>query len=297
VIEERDGKKHITITVPADRPELHGQMLAKVAKELGVAPTALGEGSMSFTTTSVGTVNAPFAIGGPEQMRAVAKIALGFLALEIGDDIFAEQYAPLRLAVVQGRQVQAWTQRPFRTLAAPILPPTDGAQHQVLLYTSGGATWAHVEVYGAFGYAVLLAEMPDARVALPYVWAQNPTTGASGEGRAPEAPMPTPVRMHVETDKKDVARLFRVMKQVAIDTAYERTIVEEIAIAFAGLDEGEEINEAFIDGLSRRVAERFVALQNPSSPLNLSRPITSRGELEGIRRALRGVEKRWNKQR
>lgn len=289
VIEEHDGKKHITIIVPADRPELHGHMLAKVAKELGVDVAALGEGTMSLRSTSVGTVNATVSIGGPSQDRAVAKIALGFLALEIGDDVFSEPFAALRLAAVVGREVRAWRQPLFRAFAATMLPETDDVQHRVLIYATGSETWAHVEVYGAVGYAVLLAEISDARFASPYVWGQNPTTGASGEGREPGIPVPTPVRAHVELDKNDFAGLIRTWRRVGSDVAYQRTIDEEVAIAFAGLAEGEEINEAFIDGLSRRIAERLVAFQDSNGPLNLSRPIVSRDELEKIRRALRAV--------
>jgi HNH endonuclease len=291
VIDGPDGQKHITITAPMDRPDLHGHMLAQVAKELGVSVDALGKGSASLTSTSVGTVNGRFAVGGPEQLRAVAKIALGFLALAIGDDVFTSHYAALRLAVARGTSIRAGRQPPFPALSAPVLPPTDGAQHRVLLYTTESATWAHVEVYGAFGYAVLLADVPVANGAMPYVWGQNPTTGASGEGRAQGAPLPAPVHMDVETDRNDLAGLYRAMKQVAIDTAHKRMVDEEIAIAFAGLDEGAELSEAFIGRLSQRFAERLLAIENPNHALNLSQPIKNRDELEGIRRGLNRAQR------
>jgi hypothetical protein len=141
VVEERDGVRHITITVPADRPELYPHMLTKVTKDYGLDPAALRDPSITFTTTSTGIVNARLAsIGGPAQARAIAKIALGFLALEIGDDVFTEPYAALRLAVVQGSDVRAWPQPPFRALEASMFPPTDGVQHRVLIYTTETAT-------------------------------------------------------------------------------------------------------------------------------------------------------------
>lgn len=292
VIERRDGNRaHVTITVPADRPELHEHMLAKAAKELGVSPDAFGEGSMVLKTSSAGTVNALFALGGPMQLRAAAKIALSFLALEIGDDVFSEAYALVRSAVVHGGDVRAWRQPPFRHSVAPTLPMTDRVQHRVLIYIAGNETWAHVEVYGIIAYAVLLADAADARFASPYVWGQNPTTGVSGEGHEPKAEMPTPIRVHASTDSKDFVELGRAMQEVAVSTALERTISEEVAIAFTALGEDEEISESFIDELSRRVAERLIALRSPGSALNISRPIANRDELERIRRALRGLDK------
>src|SRR5678816_490462 len=95
---ERGDDNHVkvTITVPADRPELHEHMLAKVAKELGVPRAVLGAGSMALVTSSMGPIDARFAVGGPLQLRAAAKIALAFLALKIGDDVFSETYASLR---------------------------------------------------------------------------------------------------------------------------------------------------------------------------------------------------------
>lgn len=292
VIEHRDDNHaHVTITVPADRPELHEHMLAKAAKELRVSPDVFGKGSMVLKTSSAGTVNAMLAVGGPIQLRAAAKVALSFLALEIGDDVFSDAYELVRSAVVHGGDVRAWKQPPFRHSVSPILPATDRAQHRVFIYTIGNETWAHVEVYGVVGYAVLVADTADTRFTSPYVWGQNPTTGVFGEGHEPKAEMPSPVRVHASTVSKDFVELGRAMQEVAVSAAVERTISEEIAIAFAGLNEDEEISEGFIDELCRRVAERLVALRYPGSALNLSRPIADRDELERIRRALRGLDK------
>jgi hypothetical protein len=80
--------------------------------------------------------------------------------------------------VILGGEVRAWRQPPFRQLPARIPPPTDGVQHRVLIYMVGQETWAHVEVYGIVGYAVLLADISDARFSAPYVWGQNPTRSA-----------------------------------------------------------------------------------------------------------------------
>lgn len=295
LIEERDGIRQITITVPVDKAERrHAQMLAKVAKEQSLAPSALGEPSMSLLTTSVGSVIARFAFGGSEHFRAVAKIALGFLALEIGDDVFTEPYEALRQAVVHGKDVGVWLQPRFDAFVAPLLPPTDGVQHRVLIYTTGSETWAYVEVYGSVGYAVLLAEIPDARFVTPYVWGQNPTNGKHDEGRAPGMPVPTPIRTGVALATEDILRqamasLLMAMYKVNFETAWDHVIDKELAIAFAGLGEGAEISVAFIYELSQRIAQRFAALHPSNRSLNLSRGITNRAEFERIRRALGAV--------
>src|SRR4051812_933625 len=162
MIEEQDQQKIVTITVPADRPELQQHMLAKAAKELGVRPSDFVGSNISLVTTQVGNIELRISVGGSTHERAIAKIALGFLALNIGDDVFTDPYVALRQAV-HGRERRVWPQRPFRALEASVLPPSDGAQHRVIIYTTTDATWAHVEVYGTFGYAVLLSEKPDAR--------------------------------------------------------------------------------------------------------------------------------------
>lgn len=295
VIEEPDGTRHVKLTVPADRPELHEHMVAKVAKELGIDAAALPLRSISFETISAGTVDGKLAAGGPQHARAVGKIALGFLALEIGDEVFTEPYERLRVAVMHGGDVYAWLHRPFRELIAPTLPPTDGVQHRVIIYTTRAETWAHVEVYGTYGYGVLLAETQDARFASPYVWGQNPTTGASDEGQTPGTPLPTPVRAAAMPTQEDHRGLIIAMKQVALDIAYESTIDEEVAIAFAELGDDDEPDPAFLGELHRRITERFVALRDPSRSLKLSRPVAGQDVLERIRRALRAVAAKRNK--
>lgn len=289
LVEERDGARHITITMPTNQPKLYADMLEKVAKEYGFDPAAPGRPSITFAT-SPGPVNGnvKFAsIGGPVQARAIAKIALGFLALEIGDDVFTEPYAALRLAVVQGKEVRAWPQPPFRALETPKLPRTDGVQHRVLIYTTESATWAHVEVYGTFGYAVLLADVPDARFSLPYVWGQNPTTGERGEGRAQGALMPTPAREQAEPTAEDFACLLKVILKVVRCNALERVVEEEFAIA--GDRTGEELSHGDWEQLCRWMAARAAALLVPSAPHNLSRSVGSADELQRVGRALCSV--------
>jgi len=295
IIEAPDGTRQVVIKVPADRPEQHEHMLAKTAKELGIDAAALPLASISFKIASAGTVNGEMAAGGPQQARAVAKIALGFLALEIGDEVFTEPYATLRLAVTHGGDARAWLNRPFRQLVAPILPLTDGVQHRVIIYTTMNQTWAYVEVYGVYGYGVLLAETVDARFASPYVWAQNPTTGASGEGRASGTPLPTPVCKAATPTQEDHRELLTTMYRVAFEIAYESTIDEEVAIAFAQLGEGDPRDPAFLGELHRRITERLDALQD-RRVVNLSRPVASKDVLDRIRQALRALPQR-NKRR
>jgi hypothetical protein len=284
VIEHQDRQKLITVTVPVDRPELRQHMLAKAAKELGVKPSEFAESVMSLVSTRVGNIELKISVGGSTHERAIAKIALGFLALHIGDDVFAESYAALRRAV-QGQEKRVWVQRPFRALEASVLPPSDGAQHRVIVYTTDEATWSHVEVYGTFGYAVLLSEKPDLRFALPYVWGQNPTTGEAGEGRAALTGLPVPVRELVEPTREDWRPLFRAMWRISREEAIGEIVEREFVIA--GYQEGQEVAQTEWDQMWGRIAHQVVALGLPGAPLNLSRPIANVEEFEKIGRALR----------
>jgi hypothetical protein len=91
--------------------------------------------------------------------------------------------------------------------------------------------------------------------------------------------------------------LLATMHQVALDIAYESTIDEEVAIAFAQLGEGDRPDAAFLGELHRRITERLVAPQDPSRALNLSRPLASEDVLDRIQQALRALPAERNKRR
>jgi hypothetical protein len=297
VIEDRGGKKHITIVVPADRPDLADQMLNKVAKELGVDRASIPLPTISLTTTPAGSVDFQLAVGGPDQSRAVAKIAFSFLALELGDTVFSPAYERLRLAVERGSEVRAWLRPAFRDLQAPMLPDTDGAQHRVIIYSTSTETWGHVEVYGTFGYAVLLAEEPDENFIVPYVWGQNPMTGESGDGYAPGTPLPTPSTRPVSPLEEHQRELMAVMADRMFDIAHQMTLAEELELAYATLGDGEELSEGAFNVMTRRMAERLVTMSMPGNELSISRPVADRQELDLIRRALERAVKHHKKPR
>ena len=289
---ERDGKKEVTITLPLDRPDLHPHMIAKVAKELGVDASKLTLEKITMRTTSAGIVNFALSLGDPEQLRGAAKIAFGFLALVIGDDVFASPFARLRGSVFSGSGVDAWCAPSITGLAASFLPTPDGAQHRVIIFATESETWAHVEVFGVFAYAVLLAEESDARFSRPYVWGHNAITGENGEGWLDaRIIIPQPKRETRPPRREDIAGLRSLMHRRAVEIAHERTIEEEIALLGIEVGEGNPITSEAIAKMSRRLAQRWIAMDE-GSDLDLSLPIEDQEALQRVSKALREVGKR-----
>jgi hypothetical protein len=246
-----DGTKNVTIRVPADKPELHAHMLAKVAKQEKVLASALSIQSGEIRNVSVGQVTAQVALGGEPQHRAIAKIALGFLAHRLGDDIFEALFAGLRNFVLRGGDARSWRRRTHRDELASAHDSSEGIEHRVQLYTRGAETWAYIELFGTFGYDVVLAEGVAERM-VPYFWRQNPVTGASSEGDL-EAVPPTPERADRPLELQDYARLYAEMHRINLRVAIDLILHEE-SLRLEG-EIGRMDEKLLFERAMRRVAE------------------------------------------
>jgi hypothetical protein len=285
-IVEADRHREITITVPIDHPEQHEQLLGKVVKDLRVDRSQVSDGVIFLTSTLPGTIQLKFGVGGLAHSRACAKIALNFLALQIGDGAFAERYTGLRAAAFLGTPCRAWLQPVRSEIVAPFAPESDGVQHRVIIYSTVSETWAHVELYGTYGFAVLMAETPDDAFRSPYVWALNPTNGERAEGRLGEAILSAPLREAVSLPREDHEQLFRTMFRRAGDLERRRAINEEVAFLFASLGEGERPTLAAWAVMVTRIEARFAAIADPSCGVDLTLPIRDRTHLAAVRKIL-----------
>lgn len=164
------------------------------------------------------------------------------------------------------------------------------------MYTTSTQTWGYVEVYGSRTYAVLVANAVHTRFSVPYVWGQNPTTGASTEGSAPDMPIPTPSSTSQVPTAGDHRDLLTTMHRLAADIEFENIINEEIAIAFAELGDGDPSDPLFLGEVSRRISIRWSALER-GSPVDLARPIESKDALDRVVQAMRALPERSRRRR
>lgn len=293
---EGGNSRTVTITVPFNQLDLHDHMIKKAARELGCTPDAFNaSSSLSMRTVPVPPVMASIGFGGPAQCRAACKIALGFLALQIGDEVFSQRYLGLRNALVVKDPTPAWLRRPLDPMFAPIHPRTDTVRHCVVIYSTETETWAHVEVYGTCGFAVLLAEAADVRFKIPYFWTQSPVTGEFAEGWTPWVAISLQTRTHQDLAFEDHVRLRRAMSKISREVAIRRAVDEEFAFAFASSEFEMAIDEKQLDVVMARIYARVVAVYCPGTPVVLDRPIASREELARIRKDFEELRRGRNK--
>jgi hypothetical protein len=283
VVEERDGKRHVRITVPLEKMHLAEHMTAKALKDLGLPKSAIRHTEYELRTVDPGDIEVRLAFGGPDQFRAVAKIALSFLAYEIGDRVFEPQFASLRRAVDGCEPASVWRAIPLGTAVDGIPLASNGAQHRVVIFADGEDAWAHIEVYGAIAFSVLLSEKADRHFDAPYAWVQDPTTGAQWAGRLPtDHRRPVAVRVHAEASMPAFTELLRFVRGRQLDDALRRTIEEELQIAAARNETG-EMSDDEIWQVSARIAERAISLYRPKSTLDLTLKVDSLQQLVAIR--------------
>ena len=223
------GEAVIEVIVPAERLDLSADaMLDKALREHG-----LRRGQIASTRLTARSISMPtpfpveLAVGGPAHEQAVSKMCLAALAAIVGREVARSPgLDELRASLANSRQLDAGVVGSL--MAVPFAPPAfeaSGFQHDLCVWSAGGALWGWVSLYDCFRFVVRLARAWTDDVALHY--RVDPVTGRWATAAAlPRRPTPSiPDRPDVEDLRRQIARLWERISSRQLRIAIDEAIV------------------------------------------------------------------------
>lgn len=267
-VEEADGVKRTTIRVPANKKHVIRQILEGLVAKEGKTLNDLSNSRARLESVYLEEpIMYELDIGGTDSMRAVAKMALNLLAVEIGPHrVRTQDFVRIRAFITHGdvaneELVNFDYRNEFPEL--PCLSISAGWSHRIVISANQetGTVAAFASLYGAIQLSAILSSDWNSP-SLTYAYVVDPVTGQHEEQRGFPTSSATPRQLLEHRPDKQafqsaLERLEPLVRKRIDEAAIHRIVKDAIEEAFADLNDGDLITEAHINRAATLVATRF----------------------------------------